>query len=300
MNIETIEILSRKFEVVKEREGPGKKMFKYIPTKAVVQRLNEAFGCEWSSRAESEQIIDDEVVIRIRLSVTSDSSKEVVIHDGYASHPIFRYTYGDNIGKTINIGNSFRSASSKALKAAATKFGVGLDIEEEDALHTSMEPTNAGLNLPPFGVPSGSPKTTPPIPAASVQDTKKDLPLPFPTFNGGYKEQPKAVPVEAEPQSGISNTNLPPFFGAQSSLSEDVIKEGSKTMPFNEIPIFGNEGTDLATEVQKVAIGTIMKRLNFTFDTLASIVLERADNLPKLEALPYSDAVKIIQSGNKL
>jgi hypothetical protein len=67
------------------------------------------------------------------------------------------------------------------------------------------------------------------------------------------------------------------------------------------IPTSGADDHDYLTDVQKVAIETIMSVHNLSFQELASAALKRSDNLPtELDKVTYRDAVSLIQYGNNL
>lgn len=55
------------------------------------------------------------------------------------------------------------------------------------------------------------------------------------------------------------------------------------------------------TDIQKVAIETIISVHGIKYEDLVKRALNRTDNLPQaLEQIKYNDAVKIIQFGNNL
>ena len=122
-------------EVVKEREGPwdpvSKKRitFKFIPAPDIVDRLNKAFGYDWSNRIISREVIGDTIVVHMNLSYFDRSSGRVLEKEQFGSVDIKRFSQGQNQGKPIDMGNDFKAAATDALKKCAALFGVALRVE---------------------------------------------------------------------------------------------------------------------------------------------------------------------------
>jgi hypothetical protein len=110
--------------LIKNREGwkaGGKTvMVDYIEWTTAVHLLNAALGASWSWEIVSSQIVGNEFVIHGRLRVQNGMT--------YTSH--------DGIGTgTLKEGKEevgVKGAESDALKRAATKFGLGLELYDKD------------------------------------------------------------------------------------------------------------------------------------------------------------------------
>jgi hypothetical protein len=123
------------------RKGHGGN-YPYVKGEDVIKALNDAFNHCWSSEKIEVQVIEEQVLMLVSISTYSDG--DAVTHQGYGSAPIMR-TKTDN--KIADIGNTYKSAYTNALKKAAEQFGIGLDSEEESTKplneQTSLRPTKA-------------------------------------------------------------------------------------------------------------------------------------------------------------
>ena len=112
-------------EAIYERPGPFGKPLAYVPWAWVARRLNEAFGPAWSFKYLCEPKIDGgEVLVLVELSTP------LGIQQAYGSH---KYQLSN---PNASYGDAIQSAASKALRRAASRWGVGLDLYlslEEDA-----------------------------------------------------------------------------------------------------------------------------------------------------------------------
>ena len=102
---------------MKQRQGQGGKTLTYIPTFAVVQRLNEACDA-WSFEVVEHQILDDEIIVVAKL--TADGVAKMA----FGGSAITR----DRDGKPVSLADDAKSAGSDALKKAASLLGVGLEL----------------------------------------------------------------------------------------------------------------------------------------------------------------------------
>jgi len=303
MDDRILEQLYQPFEL-KERKGVGNKIFKYVPSEDIVDRMNRAFQGNWSTEVQKVEVIEDQVLMCVRVSIQdpTNANAKMLWQDGYASHPLTRYTSGPNNGKIIDVGNSYKSAMSKAIKTAVTKWGVALYLEQSDDVVT----TNA---------PFAAPMTSFDAPATSVPTATNTMPTgPF----GAPVVQPQRN-VAAEPKKVVPVVPGPPMDGPPMTASptQNTYQADSKSSLFQP-PVFTVENTDVSdsggfelpktsgnteklTSVQKVAIETILSMNNTTFEDLLGKALQRANNLPaSLEDVSYLDAVTIIQYGNNL
>lgn len=105
------------------RQGQGG-TFSYHKGSDVIRRLNEAFSHCWSSEKLETEVVEDQVLMLVALSVFIDG--DTVMHHGYGSADIAR---GRGNSKIMNIGNTYKSAFTNALKKAAEQFGIGLEDE---------------------------------------------------------------------------------------------------------------------------------------------------------------------------
>jgi hypothetical protein len=255
---------------VKERDGAAGKKFKYVASEAVIDRMNRVFEGNWNVEILDREVMQDQVLIKVRVTIR-DSGNYNYAQEAYASHPLAKYTDGPKAGQIIDAGNSFRSATSKAIKAAVARWGVGLYLEEEEEPEHNSRPvfatqksiSNGGqkfVSAPQVAAPVVKPVITkPPVQAAFVSTP------------------PVAAPVKKEP-APVEPTPAP--------VKAEVAQA---------------RADELLTPVQKVAIETIVSVHKLNYNDLLTKALQRADNLPaELGTMSYSDAVKVIQYGNNL
>jgi len=55
---------------LKARKGVGDKIFKYIPSEDVVARMNKVFEGSWDTEVRSTEIIEDQILICVRVYIT--------------------------------------------------------------------------------------------------------------------------------------------------------------------------------------------------------------------------------------
>jgi hypothetical protein len=115
----------------------------------IIERLNEAFGSEWSLELEKHEIRDDEVIVLVRLSAAG------VVKMAFGTSGI---TLARESGKSISIGDDLKSATSDGLKKAASLLGVALELSV-DREEPVPERKPGPQNIRPLRRPSGA---TPP------------------------------------------------------------------------------------------------------------------------------------------
>ncbi len=289
MHEKTLDELYKQFKL-KARAGQGGKTFKYVPSSDIMDRMNKIFKGNWSTEVVSSEIVGDQVLVLVRV-MAKDPNEEggiVYFHEGYASHPLAKFSGGAKQGQVIDAGNSYRSAMSKAVKAAVTKWGVGLYLEGDDSESTAIgESTSAG----PMGYtpPIASTSENPVIPSKATTTT----PSTPPSVGADISYTP---PVET---AKVATPPTPPVF-----TNEEPTVKAPFTPPITADTTVAREvETEDMTPVQKVAIETILLSHGMDFPTLASkAIVDRTDNLPtSIEGrVDYHDAVKIIQYGNNI
>ena len=122
------EALARPFapEQIKNREGPRGIRLDYIEAHAVITRLNDALGGDWSFEVAEHHIFDNEVVVVGKLTVHAEPE---LVKTAVGCQDIKRYANGD----PVSLGNDLKAAASDALKKCSTLLGVGLHLHDKDA-----------------------------------------------------------------------------------------------------------------------------------------------------------------------
>jgi len=296
MHDTVLEKLYEPFDL-KARQGVGGKTFKYVPSDDIVDRMNRVFKGNWETNVVSSERFEDHIIMHVKVSVKDPESGQMFSHDGFASQQIARFTSGQKNGQTVEIGNSYKSAMSKAVKSAVVKWGVALYLEGKEDAPTSTNPTPD--TNPVMNVPSG------PLSNAGQPGVPTPPPIgaPMPGMNtpvGPSAGAPSGPPMGPAPMNAPS-TNTPPM-----------------NTPKQEAPVFTNNNivstnsgspvesftTDAAndsgiSDVQKQAISHILDLNNMDYVGLAKLALQ-AENVPEIDNLAYSQAIKVIQYGNNL
>lgn len=113
------DILRRPFapEQVKQRKGYDGKSLSYVPTSAVIARLNEGLDA-WSFEVVRHEVLEEEVVVVGKLVADG----VVKMHFGGSS------VTRDRTGRCVSIADDLKAAGSDALKKSASLLGVGLEL----------------------------------------------------------------------------------------------------------------------------------------------------------------------------
>jgi hypothetical protein len=106
-------------DAVSTRKGTHGKTLQYIETWRVIDRLNQAFGHDWSFRILEWRLLDAEVIVHAELAAGG------LVKQAFGSSTITR---SKETGDPTGIGDDVKAAASDALKKAATLLGVGLEL----------------------------------------------------------------------------------------------------------------------------------------------------------------------------
>jgi len=170
---------------LKERQGTGGMRFKYIPNENVIDRMNQVFKGDWSTEVTHKEIIEDQLLIEVVVTVLNPDNGMLFSHTGFSSQPIARYKGAVNTDKIVDIGNIYKSALAKAIVNACTRWGLGLfkeaNVYNVDEINSEVPPvvtTQAPPPLPPINpapVSVSAVNISPPVPV--------NVPTPAPVPN---------------------------------------------------------------------------------------------------------------------
>ena len=104
-------------ESLEQRKGAGGKMFTYVATHAVINRLNRACNYQWDFRVIRHEWVSDVLMCYGELTIPGLGTR-----GGYGVQ-----RYAANSGEDL-----LKGGASDALKKAATQFGVGLELYGAD------------------------------------------------------------------------------------------------------------------------------------------------------------------------
>jgi hypothetical protein len=319
MDTEIMGMLYKPF-ALKERKGHSNMTYKYVANEDVIDRMNRVFNGCWSTKVVHKEVIDDQVLLEVRISVYDPTTSKMFIHTGFGSHPITRFTSGQNTGRAVDIGNSYKSALAKGIVNACTRWGVGLYKESDEDTETSYLPDIPTQEMPgppqvptPVSQPIVPRPNTPNIPNIPVPP---NVPVPKPAMP--IKTPSAAVPPSPAPVKEVTVEFPPPVVRDQQVAADITITQAVPEMP--KIPAPGTTNSTPApptpdlpfsvsqglsevgiNNVQRVALNGILSMNNVTYEDLATEAF-RASGIdkpvPPKESLKYDDAVVIIKFGN--
>jgi hypothetical protein len=292
---------------VKERTGMGNRVYKYVATEDVVELMTEAFKGNWSTEILSSQMIDDQVLVSVRVRVFDDTKDVWFCQDSFASSIVQRYTSGQNAGKVTDVGNSYRSAVSKAIKAACERWGVALRMEDmEEDYSTPGHSYPAAPSAP--AIPSPTPTPPPVVNVKPAPTSVPTAPVAPPVVNSpvtssfGVITPPVSIPTPSAPQTfGPTPPSMPPGFGGPAAgnptgFAKDTPPNNTGGFPPTEGPADGK-----ITPIQKASLEYILSNSGKTLrEVMAMAITDRnpATFPETMDNLPYEDAVTTIKFGN--
>ena len=296
MDAKTIGNLYEKFEV-QERVGAYDKTYKFIPSENIINRMIKVFNGKWSTEILQNEIIGNQVLVRVKVCAVDPVDGQLHCHEGFASHDINKYTKGKKVGEIVNIGNDFKSATSKAIRTACTRFGVGLYLEESDG---DDYQDNSGYNKQDrsnYNRQSNYNENS-----YNNSYDKNYNNYNYNNYDGNYgnKNYANGTPKQVTPP--LKNQQ-----GLPGGFSSNVPKQATNvesTPEFNYNDSFNNSNNTMdetmITDIQLAAVSSLMSQHNLTLDKLLNDVFNNPNKVSKIEDLNYKDAREVIKYGNKL
>lgn len=305
---------------LKERQGTGGMKFKYIPNENVIDRMNKTFKGSWSTNVTHKEIIEDQLLMEVLVTVSDPDTEVQFSHTGFSSQPIARYKEGVNAGKIVDIGNIYKSALAKAIVNACTRWGVGLFKE------TNVYGTDDNVvNTPSVSAPAAAPIVLPPAPVVNQQPVNVIPPVAQPNtpviptqkvvtsstvLTQAVTPAPPIVqtPVVELPKVPVPNQEMvAPIAVVQPVPTQPIIPVPPAPV-INNIPStpnvpFAAQPTESMgiSDVQCVALNGILDMQGIEYDVLAKEAFGArgiSKLIPLKEELNYDDAVVIIKYGN--
>lgn len=253
-----------------DRPGKGRMTFKYVKGEDIVARLNDAFEYEWDTQIIDKYVDDSFVVVSVRLTVP-------VFEAGQAVRKVSKEAFGGveiakdrTSGKPVDLGNTFKSAFTNALKKAAEQLGLALKEDEE-------EYTAAPLPK----VTSAPPKSTEgTVKATAVVTVTKEVP-------GVVTENPQETSEIDRARALLDGMKT----------EKPVEKEAPKTT--NPFPTSGTP-KDIITDIQLSAIEKMCKLASKTVNEAIKSaseggVLDPSSSTKELSALTKLEAAAMIR-----
>ena len=279
LNEKTCEIL-RKPLASFTRRGPGG-TYSYHKGSDVIRRLNEAFGHCWSSEKLDVEVIEEQVLMLVSLTVYTDS--DTITHHGYGSADVKR---GNANSKIVSIGNDYKSAFTNALKRAAEQFGIGLGDEEEETVSTK----------PSYQTPT----VTQSVPRQP--DSLVGQPAMLPTGAPTRPPMTRPEPMAARPQQAHPNGMGGDIRAVATAAMNNAVAPVSvpAAPPINPPHMVKPEVKDgLINSVQKQALQHLANTKGVTEEILVMGALPESGKV-SFEELLRSEATEVIRHANVL
>lgn len=312
------EQLYQPFEDISSRKGRGG-TYSYIKWQEVADRMNKVFGVRWSSSVVYQDIIGNNIIVRVSVCAKDSETGETFCQEGFG---------GAVNDDKAEAGNPFKSAYSKAFKDACKRWGVGLNLVEDDA-----EPVASTVGMPTgymgreFGIPETkimappieSAMSTPPLRATVVPmpppvSTAPTVPPPLPAQSqyvsvGPAMEAPSAAPaLEAVLPVAKKLPSMPLPTGMSMpnvSMNGSMTSGGVPSFAQPKVHQVNTPEEGSISDVQKVALNNILKQFKehfgTTYEELAAEAFQDAGiekPVPSPEKLSYSEAMHVVKYSN--
>ncbi len=141
MDDKTRKILERPFatDLLRYREGPGGIRLGYVEVQHYLDRLNEAFGGDWSLEVVRREHVEDQLLVEVRLTAGG------VVKVGLGGATVTRRK--DN-GKMCSLADDYKKAEADAIKRASRLLGIGASLYHDDAEANHLEHDGHHLGRP--------------------------------------------------------------------------------------------------------------------------------------------------------
>jgi len=304
---------------VDSRKGRGG-TYGYVKWQAVADRMNDVFGMNWSSNVESEEIIGDQIIVRVQVCAKDPVTDQLFCQEGYG---------GTQMRSTDEAGSAHKGAYSKALKDACKKWGVGLHLEEGTETNFTNIPTNYSghevANSTPIistpaptvpSVPSSAPPTSSvsaPVSAPPTSSVSAPVSAPVsttPTPSGPPAQKLAPTPSAPTPTVPQPSTPMTPAMPAPKPSSAPTGSVSPAPVP-SSTPIAaeavnsGNTSPDAPgtiNNVQEMAIKNLTRLSgiedpsSLLADLISNPEVELTRQVTSLNDLSYTEAVEVIKA----
>lgn len=282
MEQETMDKLYEDFNI---EIKPGKGAFKYVRTRHILDRLNKAFNGNWGTHIVSHSIIEDEVLVLASVYIYGDNGQVIAQQQGFGSAKKF---------PGVELGNVYKSATSKAIKSAVRNWGVALFLEEGDAGSETTNQYQSGKST--VAMPSTSPSTSamPSMPSATPT-SKPSVPSTMPSMGTSTSNPTSGMPIEAPTPSSLPSTTMPGTPFEQPNVPTEL--PPMTATPGKTMPVMGVSAQTNITAVQKVAILSKMSAKGTTFEELSKdFYSKRPDSISvdSIDEMSYTDALDLV------
>lgn len=263
---------------------PGKGSFKYVRTRHILDRMNKAFNGNWGTHIISHSEIGDEVLVLAAVYIYDDHGHILAQQQGFGSAKKFN---------GVELGNTYKSATSKAIKSAVRNWGVALFLEEDGtATEFVAQPSMVQVNR--------APNTTPNV-GAATQGMPSMPQNTMPTINTTMPSMPKnegtmAMPT---PSTGAPVGNVATVMpGTPLSAPVANALPQMTAVPGRPTAVPNTETTQTRiTSVQKVAIMSRLSSKGKRFEDICGDFYSSRPNsnfVDNIDDMTYTDALDLV------
>ena len=299
MDKEKFEQLYQPFEL-HSRPGMAGRTFKYVKGEDVIDRMNKVFAGRWGTDILDQEIINEEAVVSVLVTIYEEDNLRLS-HVGFGSSSL----------KGGNVGDSYKSALTNAIKNACRKWGVGLYLEEEadggeEGVPSFTPPTtpNKDMSKTEPVIPSRSSSSTPNVSNTPKEEPKEEVKTPkmpnLPPFINNSPPNKEEPPIVEAPKEGVKKEKSEPVDKPAQSFPKIPLPSAPK--PSNGTA--GGKDDEKISDVQKAALKGLVTIRGLDYNQLVNDAFSSKgiefDKVPDADDLSYKEAVIVIKHGNDL
>jgi recombination DNA repair RAD52 pathway protein len=129
-------------QYVHTRPAKGGGTWEYVSGGYVRKVLNLMFGWNWSFEIIDEKILHGEVVVKGKLTCTSNGTSIIKMQFGNKDIIYKKLQQGETERVPLSIGNDLKAAATDALKKCAAEIGIAADIYNKQDFKAVMVDTS--------------------------------------------------------------------------------------------------------------------------------------------------------------
>ena len=291
MEQETLDKLYEDFTI---EIKPGKGSFKYVRTRHILDRMNKAFKGNWGTHIISHSEIGDEVLVLAAVYIYNEDGHILAQQQGFGSAKKFN---------GVELGNTYKSATSKAIKSAVRNWGVALFLEEGEtgADYTSQSTVvQTGSTAIPQSVSQSMPSMPQSMPSFGQNTPVVQTPVSTPSMPS-MPQSELSMPTTGSPVGNIATTFPGAPLNTPTTPVQNDTPSGLPTMTAmpGKMPTTNSAENTQAniTSVQKVAIMSRLASKGKTFEDICADFYSNKPNsifVDNIDDMTYTDALDLV------
>ena len=273
------ETLNKLYEDFVIEVKPGKGAFKYVRTRHILDRMNRTFDGNWGTHIISHSEIGDEILILAAVYIYDDAGNIIAQQQGFGSAKKF---------SGVELGNTYKSATSKAIKSAVRNWGVALFLEEGEIIEPSVNTSGVQTGK----APSAMPNFTNTVQSQAVPSMPS---MPSMPSSGKPPVEQSTMSMPSTPVQDVPKMPSMPNISSSTTTQTGSLPSMPVATPEASVHNEGNAQESI-THVQKVAI---MSRLAGKGKTFEEICMEfyadrPAEYVDSIDKMSYHDALALV------